>query len=77
MIYCHPDRGPTFGNGDIYLSDRCNKNNYSGGFFPSTYNLQDTTPYKKSQESWKSFSGAESGYHFKVLEYEVFKVEWR
>ena len=57
LIMCNKEWGPVFGDGDLYISDRCNVNRDSGGFFPNTYNTKEKT-YKKSQKSWKYFSGA-------------------
>ena len=76
LICSNSEWGPVFGSGDLYISDRCNSNNFSGAFFPSTYNSIMNKHYTASQKSWKAFSGAQSGYHFKVEEYEVYSVEW-
>ena len=75
MIGCHKDWGPVFGEGDLYISDKCNKNSNSGAFLPKTYN-KHYKRFKCSQESWNAFSGATSGYHFRVEEYEVYSLEW-
>jgi hypothetical protein len=42
--------------------------------FPWSYNTDNK--YKRRPETYTAFCGATKGYWFKVLEYEVFKVEW-
>lgn len=76
-IRCDPSWGPIFGGGqgsDIAISDNCfsNKESYMG--FPWSYNTGGK--YKRRPETYAAFCGAKEGYWFKVLEYEVFKVEW-
>jgi hypothetical protein len=64
--------GPSFGNRDLYVPDDCNERKGTNETlrFPSSYNCGDK--YKKNQEAYKAFSGAEWGSFFKILEYEVF-----
>ena len=46
LIFCSNAYGPTFGAGrDLYISDKCNSNNSSYAFFPSTYNLLEPDQY--------------------------------
>jgi hypothetical protein len=74
-ILCWKKSGPTFGRGksDIYICDRCNVNN-SHSNFPQSYNFG--SKYKQTQETWVEFSGAKEGKSFRVVEYEVFLVEF-
>ena len=75
LIFCSGAYGPTFGAGrDLYIADKCNSNNSSYAFFPSTYNTDPPNQYTNCQESYKAFSGATEDKYFRVVEYEVFKV---
>jgi hypothetical protein len=66
--------GPIFGgSGDIAIYDKCNQSNGSYTNFPNSYNLA-SNPYTNNQASYTAFCGATSGYNFKVIEYEVYKV---
>ena len=76
LITCLPNSGPAFGWNDLMISDNCNAKKTSIGDFPCTYNREEK-PYKNdSQESWTNYSGSPSGNKFKVIEYEVFHVEF-
>ena len=75
LIFCNHAYGPTFGAGrDLYIADKCNSNNSSYAFFPSTYNLLEPHRFENNQESYKAFSGAKEDKYFTVTEYEVFQV---
>ena len=75
LIFCNHAYGPTFGAGrDLYIADKCNNNNSSCAFFPSTYNLEEPYQYSNGQESYQAFSGAAKDQYFNVVEYEVFQV---
>ena len=77
LIYNHDSDGPYFGGGtgcDIYISDGCSNNRSSHGNFPSVYNRAGGDKLQKNQDSYRMFSGATSGYQYRVVEYEVFKV---
>lgn len=65
--------GPSFGNGDLRISDKCNSKSSSTDF-PSTYNLDGLDKMEKNQASWCLFSGATTDNRFKVVEYEVFQA---
>ena len=73
LIYCQEDYGPTFGCGDLTISDRCNKNKNSFSNFPTTYR-REGQKCQKNQDSLRAFVGVTKGNEFKVVEYEVFKV---
>ena len=74
-IYCHNENGPCFGGGcDIYIANKCDTNKESYADFPTSYNSKNN--YKICQESYTNFCGAPEGCSFKVMEYEVYKVEW-
>ena len=74
LTYRHRSFGPTFGDGhDLYLADNCNINTSSYANFPYCYNRAENK-ITRNQESYNIFSGAPSGYNFRVLEYEVFQV---
>ncbi len=64
--------GPSFGNGDLCIIDGCHekKQTIENYCFPSSYNCGDK--YKKNQQAYTAFSGAEKGSAFKIVEYEVF-----
>ena len=75
VICCSFDKGPIFGGShDLFIADSCNKNKESCAYFPRNYNNLENPYQSDSQASWKAFSGATSGSHFKVEEYEVFYV---
>ena len=76
LIVCNNNYGPIFGYGpsDLCIVDKCNLNSNSGANFPNCYNLEGPNKYAKGQETFKTFSGCQSGYYFRVEEYEVFKV---
>ena len=77
LIYNNKEYGPTFGEGfDLHLSDKCNVNYDSKADFPTTYNLEGVEKYEKSEDSYRTFSGAQKDPTFKVLEYEVFRVTY-
>jgi hypothetical protein len=58
--------GPEFGDScDIFISDHCNTNTYSGSSFGSSY-FNDT-----GLDGCTFFTGSE---HFKVKEIEVFEI---
>ena len=77
LIYCGSDYGPRFGGGaDLHIVDNCNSNNTSSANFPTTYNWEGPQKYSKGQQSYTAFSGATSGYNFRVEEYEVFAVHY-
>ena len=68
--------GPTFGGGaDIYIGDKCNIEKNSRANFPYTYNREGGNKLGNNQTTWTMFSGATNGYKFKVVEYEVFRLE--
>ena len=58
--------GPLFGEGDVNIADSCHNNNKSHFGFPKSYQAG------KDQKKTKVMAGL-NGY-FKVVEYEVFKV---
>ena len=77
LIYCRSDYGPTFGGGhDLYIANNCNSNSSSHANFPNTYNWEGLQKYSNGQQSYTAFSGATSGYNFRVEEYEVFAVHY-
>ena len=77
LIFRHSSYGPIFGSGsDLWLADSCNNNNSSYANFPTSYNRAEDK-ITKSQESYANFSGATNGYHFRVVEYEVFQVQYQ
>lgn len=63
--------GPRFGRADLTLPNKCNQNNCTGNF-PTSYNI--IGKYKNDQHSYTSFSGTPSGFYFRTIEYEVFKI---
>jgi len=72
-IYDNIGYGPTYGAGcDLYIADKCNQNNNSFAYFPTSYNCG--SKYQQNQQSYTLFSGATNGYNFRVIEYEVFEV---
>ena len=58
------------------ILDNCNSNNSSYANFPYTYNWEGPQKYSNGQQSYTAFSGATSGYNFRVEEYEVFAVHY-
>ena len=76
LIYRGSDRGPSFGGWDLYLADSCNNNSSSFANFPYSYNRAENK-IANSQESYANFSGATNGYNFRVVEYEVFQVQYQ
>ncbi len=67
------DFGPAFGGGhDIFLADKCNQNNESYTFFPTSYNCG--SKYQRNQQTYTLFSGAKNGNCFRVIDYEVFEL---
>ena len=73
-IQCLPSHGPVFGNADIAISDQCNEREESMTNFASSFNNDDI--YQSDQLARSSLCGVRDGRHFRVLEYEVFKVIW-
>jgi len=76
LIYCNNSYGPTFGGYDLVINNNCNSNTDSYADFPSTYNWEGLQKYSNGQQSYTAFSGATSGYNFRVEEYEVFAVHY-
>ena len=73
LIYNKISYGPTFGVGnDIHIGDG-EKISYAN--FPYTYNREGGNKLGNNQTTWTMFSGATNGYNFKVVEYEVFRLE--
>jgi hypothetical protein len=56
-IYDRFDYGPTLGDGDLYLADKCNINKNSYTDFPFSYNNGEK--YVNNDDSWASFSGSQ------------------
>ena len=75
LIYRKGNYGPCFG-GDICIVDDCDKNRSSYAMFPSSFNKEGPIKYPQNQESYHLFSGAKDGYYFKILEWEVFRIEF-
>ena len=76
LIFRHNSCGPTFGGGhDLCLRDSCNIYSSSANF-PYSYNRAENK-IANSQESYANFSGATNGYNFRVVEYEVFQVQYQ
>ena len=74
LIFNRRDYGPTFGGGsDIAIHDGCNNHNSSHANFPCTYNRKGGNKLERNQNSFHTFSGGYT-YHFRVEEYEVFKL---
>ena len=74
LILRYRGYGPIFGGGyDMYISNDCNSNINSYANFPFTYNRAGGNKLKKGKDTWRMFSGGDT-YHFKVVEYEVFKL---
>ena len=78
-ILCSTGDGPIFGQGyDICIRDQCNLQNEANpcyANFPESYN--HSSKYKmKVQKTWSEFCGAVNGCKFRVLEYEVYRIEW-
>ena len=73
-IQCLATYGPVFGGGDLAICNRCDVTNDSMTNFASSFNFEDM--YRSDQEAWSSLCGVKKGNHFKVVEYEVFKVVW-
>lgn len=71
-IYDHHKWGPSFGQGDILITDKCNQNSQSYTNFPYAYNIEGK--YKNHQQICLAYSGVPNGKNFRVMEYEVFKV---
>lgn len=65
LIYCKPEYGPSFGWGDLMISDGCNKNKDSYANFPTTYHCEGLKA-EKNQASFKAFVGVTKGNNFKV-----------
>ena len=77
LMYCGSYLGPTFGGGhDIYIADKCNSNNNSYTNFPSSYNRGSGEKLVRDQSSWLMFAGVPSGYKMRIVEYEVFHVQF-
>lgn len=74
LIYNDSNYGPVFGNGyDIFIDDECHLKHTSYAGETSAYNTQFKY-YNGNQTSYTAMTGSIKGYHFKVTEYEVFKV---
>jgi hypothetical protein len=75
LIYCHPNYGPVFGGGfDLCIADNCYGSASSYSSFPTTYNREGSSKIEDSQQSYTDFCGAPSGFYFRVVKYEVFRV---
>ncbi len=73
-IYCNSASGPNFGKGaDLCISDGANKNKKSYSYFPWSYS---NAKYEREQSTYRVICGAEEGFKFSILEWEVFKVNW-
>ncbi len=69
--------GPRFGSGaDLAICDKANSSRNSCTKICESYHNEK---YKLGdKESWKRFHGGSTGdYHFKIKEWEVWKVEWK
>ena len=67
IVYCNPTYGPTFGSGhDLYIADKCDKNNNSFANLGSSYNVERDEKYPKDQKTFKAFSGATANKNFGV-----------
>ena len=73
-IQCLQSYGPVFGAGDLAICDKCNLKADSMTNFASSFNNDDI--YQNDQLAWSSLCGVRDGKHFRVLEYEVFRVIW-
>ncbi len=78
-IQCIATEGPIFGGGsDLAIINECHiRNNCTN--FPYSFNYKNSDPnqkYQYNQNAWTALTGVPNGKLFKVLEYEVFKVEW-
>ena len=62
VIINHGDYGPTFGRGDIWISDKCDQSLWS-------FALQSSFEFE-----WQEIVGSDTDCWFKVKEYEVFSV---
>ena len=71
---CGQDMGPGFGQ-DIQITDQCFNSKKSHSWFPSAYDGKDK--YQSNQVSHTAFCGNPHGYKFRVIDYEVFRVEER
>ena len=71
-IRYHTSYGPMFGNSDFYLCDNCHTSNSSYCGFPTAY--EGNNKYERNQQAYTAFGGMPSSYHFRVVEYEVFRV---
>ena len=77
LIHRYIGYGPIFGGGyDLHLADSCNNNSSSYANFPVSYNRAENK-IANSQESYANFSGATNGHGFRVVEYEVFQVQYQ
>ena len=73
LINCCRGWGPCFGYGsDMAISDGCNRKN-SQANFPTTYNRAGGNKLDKKKDTFRMFSGGDTC-HFRVEEYEVFKL---
>ena len=78
LIKCYSGSGPIFGGdfSDLFIADRCHNNNQSYSNFPMVYNGEQTK-FTNGESSYHAFSGAKGDRHFRVLEWEVFKIVWK
>ncbi len=75
-IYSKKKFGPVFGGGgneyDLFISDKANSNNFSYALINEAYYNEN---YQKGDKiSLKKFTGSENGGHFKIEEWEVWKL---
>ena len=61
--------GPLFGHScpDLGIENDCNNKRNSWGNFPSYYNREGGNKLQCNQDTWRMFSGATSGYRYKVV----------
>ena len=76
LICCKSDFGPIFSWNDFAISDQCDKKRTSLADFPGTFNKAYNPYPQDEQESRRALCGVSEGINFKVVEYEVFKVEF-
>ena len=75
MMWNGINEGPDFGI-DLRVGDGGNSEEIYGlADFPSSYNREGEYKLLNNQTSYTMFSGAIDGFLFRVIEYEVFRLE--
>ena len=78
LIYCRSSFGPSFGQNDFDIRDKCNSNSNSHADFPDSYNRacgEKIVREKASSLINSMFGDLSEGKNMKIVEYEVFVVK--